>query len=115
MIIQILKSLNSLFSQNVLFFFYPLVILLALSIVLFSTESAQAVPPVAVQGQLDLRDWDFEKNGSVKLSGEWIFYWKKLLTPKNFKSTTLPGMTGFFKVPGFWNDYDDHGKRLGGE
>ena len=37
--------------------------------------------PEAVEGVIDLRDWDFEKNGSVNLSGEWLFFWDELLQP----------------------------------
>jgi hypothetical protein len=32
----------------------------------------------AHKGILDLRQWDFEKNGPIKLDGEWEFYWEKL-------------------------------------
>ena len=42
--------------------------------------------PKAINGVLDLRDWDFDKDGPVKLDGEWEFYWKQLLFPKDFKT-----------------------------
>ena len=38
-------------------------------------------PPQAVDGVLDLSAWDFEKDGLVKLDGEWEFYWEQLLEP----------------------------------
>ena len=37
-------------------------------------------PPAAKAGVLDLSGWDFEKNGMVRLGGEWEFYWHRLLT-----------------------------------
>ena len=37
--------------------------------------------PTAVAGVLDLRDWDFEQDGSIHLSGEWRFFWKELRQP----------------------------------
>lgn len=41
--------------------------------------------PKAKEGILDLTSWNFEKNGAIKLSGEWEFYWKQLLTPGDFE------------------------------
>jgi hypothetical protein len=31
---------------------------------------------------IDLKNWDFEKNGPVLLSGKWNSYWQKLVTPQ---------------------------------
>ena len=31
-------------------------------------------PPVAQRGLLDLRGWDFEQDGPVKLYGDWEFF-----------------------------------------
>ena len=31
-------------------------------------------PPRAIAGVLDLRGWDFSRNGEVELSGEWLFH-----------------------------------------
>lgn len=54
--------------------------------------------PTAKQGVIDLRNWDFNKDGILKLNGEWEFYKDQLLTPQDFmnlsvKKTygTLPG------------------------
>jgi two-component system, sensor histidine kinase ChiS len=46
-------------------------------------ESPKKPNPSAIQGVLDLRDWDFEKDGVVQLKGEWEFYWNELLDPNN--------------------------------
>lgn len=35
--------------------------------------------PVAIQGRIDLRNWDPQK--TIPLSGEWAFYWKQLVHP----------------------------------
>ena len=104
-----LPVLKSLFREVILF------IVLTLTSCLFFTASAQvAPPPVAVRGQLDLTGWDFAKDGSVNLNGEWAFYWKQLLEPEDLKSKSLPAMTDFFNVPGFWKGYDNHGSKLKG-
>ena len=115
MSLRFLQKSILLFPQSGFLFFPSFFFLVA---ALFFTESAQTLaahPPAAVQGQLDLREWNLDKDGSVELKGEWAFYWKQLLTPEHFKSKSLPAMNGFFNVPGFWNGYDDHGGRLKGD
>ncbi len=39
-----------------------------------TTDYSGKMPPVAVDGVLDLRDWDFEKDGPVDLAGAWEIY-----------------------------------------
>jgi signal transduction histidine kinase/CheY-like chemotaxis protein len=51
------------------------------------------------EGLIDLRDHDLDQ--PVELSGDWEFYWDKLLTPKQI-TTTYP--TGYMCVPCTWND-----------
>jgi len=58
--------------------------------------------PLAVKGVLDLRNWDFKKDGMIKLNGAWEFYDNELLLPTNFQSNDkknlryeyLPGVFG---------------------
>jgi len=71
--------------------------------------------PKAIKGVLDLRGWDFEKDGPVKLDGEWEFYWQKLLTQKDFESESPPVKTGYIPVPGYWNSFEMNGKEIGAE
>lgn len=54
--------------------------------------------PIADKGVLDLRNWDFKKDGIVKLNGQWEYYDNELLTPKDFskpqtnkKYLSIPG------------------------
>ncbi|HQP47739.1 MAG TPA: SpoIIE family protein phosphatase [Spirochaetota bacterium] len=61
--------------------------------------------PAAKQGVLDLRAWDFSSGGSIGLSGEWEFYWDRLLGPEDFRRGMHPRLSGFFKVPGSWKGY----------
>ena len=53
-------------------------------------QYANTTAPKAVDGILDLSGWDFEKSGPIKLEGEWEFYWKQLLEPKDFPHLTNP-------------------------
>ncbi|MCB1158469.1 MAG: response regulator, partial [Leptospiraceae bacterium] len=39
--------------------------------------------PKTINGILHLEHWDFAKDGTVNLDGEWEFYWNKLLKPKD--------------------------------
>ncbi|MGK0468693.1 ATP-binding protein, partial [Clostridium sp.] len=55
--------------------------------------------PTAVKGVLDLRNWDFEKDGMIKLDGEWEFYDNELYLPYDFQSDSKVGMS-YGKLPG---------------
>lgn len=65
--------------------------------------------PVAQKGVLALRSWNFERNGSINLNGEWEFYWEQLLAPVDFTETATdivaPRLTGTIRVPGSWWGY----------
>lgn len=74
----------------------------------------RAYIPKAQKGILDLRNWDFEKNGTLFLDGDWEFYWKKLYTPGDFLSKTDEG-TRFYRVPGFWNGLVIDKEKIKGE
>lgn len=56
--------------------------------------------PIAKNGVLDLRQWDFEENGPVRLNGEWNFFWNQLLTPEE---TAVRKRTGVIQVPAKWS------------
>src|ERR1043166_930291 len=79
-------------------------LLLLAWIILWYVPGVHAAPvsPVAKQGVLDLGGWDFEKNGVVKLDGEWEFYWNRLYTPQDFGSKNVTGKL-YIQVPGTWN------------
>lgn len=67
--------------------------------------------PEAVRGVLDLADWDFARDGSVPLDGEWEFTWK--YDPKR-PLDRLQGSTCYIRMPGSWNDFIINGKKIGG-
>ncbi len=70
-----------------------------------STEYSGKKRPTASNGILDLRDWDFEKDGPVALSGEWELYWNQLLEggDEGIGKTILPD--GIFKIPRRFGGY----------
>jgi adenylate cyclase len=77
-----------------------------------SKKHDRQAAPKAVEGVLDLSDWNFEKDGIIKLDGEWEFYWEQLLEPQDFAKDILPEKTGFVSVPGNWRKYKKFGKKL---
>lgn len=73
------------------------------AVCLGSCSPAQTKIPEAHQGVLDLKQWDFEKQGLVSLKGEWAFYWQRLYTPADFKDSSKTP-TNYLTVPGYWNN-----------
>ncbi|HYK73963.1 MAG TPA: diguanylate cyclase [Pseudoneobacillus sp.] len=55
--------------------------------------------PLAEDGMVDIKKWDFDKNGMITLNGEWNFYWETM-DPHNL-SGHQPTIQ---MVPSVWND-----------
>lgn len=76
--------------------------------------AASAEPkPKAVSGTIDFTAYDFEKDGTISLDGEWEFYWEELLELSDLQDVrTLKKQ--YIRVPGSWNKYDWNNSRLTG-
>lgn len=61
--------------------------LLLASIPLGCTGSTPEIPQVH-QGVLDLRHWDFTRDGPIEINGEWHFWWEQLLGPEHSSFAT---------------------------
>jgi PAS domain S-box-containing protein len=97
-------------------FVFPLVSFLGvLFLVACPSGWARKEAPKAIQGVLDLTQWDFAQDGPVQLSGEWEFYWKRHLRPADFSQKDPPELTGFIRVPGIWNGYTVGGEKIAGD
>ncbi|MCM1989947.1 ATP-binding protein [Oceanirhabdus seepicola] len=72
--------------------------------------SRKKLKPKAVNGIVDLSEWDLMKDGIIELDGTWEFYWNRLLTPENFKNENNLIKTGVIEFPGTWNglNVNDH-------
>ena len=95
-----------------------LVVLIVINLTFFIAcrkHSTSKIPPKAVNGVLDLNNWDLKKDGPIDLTGEWEFYWNNHLTPKDFFKSNPPQKTGLMRVPGCWNSYLLEGKPLSGD
>ncbi len=74
--------------------------LFVLAVCTLSNLHAQEDPMVQ-KGVLDLREYDFLKNGPVELNGEFEFYWNQMISP------ALEGDSGemiYTEVPGTWTN-----------
>jgi signal transduction histidine kinase len=56
-------------------------------------------PPLPVNGVLDLRNWDFKKDGTLRLKGYWEFCFDKFLLSAQFDSLQEKNYSW---VPGVW-------------
>ncbi|MBI9087352.1 MAG: response regulator [Desulfobacterales bacterium] len=80
------------------------------------TDAADgSLPPVASDGVLDVSQWRLERDGPVRLSGQWEFYWGSLLSPEDFRSGRAHEKTGWFTMPSVWNGFSVNGRKLGGK
>lgn len=61
--------------------------------------------PQAILGTMDLVKWDLAGGGTIKLDGEWEFYWGELLEPSDFLEGKKPTTDNYFSVPNKWNYY----------
>lgn len=57
--------------------------------------------PEAKAGLLDLREWDFEQDGHIRLDGEWLFNWGSF--------DIAPETAMIAQVPGVWTELPDPG------
>lgn len=70
---------------------------------------------MAKEGILDLSQWNFGKDGTVDLDGDWEFYWESLYSPEDFSSNLPMEMTGFTVIPNYWSNLSFEGKKLPGQ
>lgn len=99
------------------YFAYTVLLLgiLGLTLIFINTDSLRRDMPFAENGTLDLKEWDFKKDGLVKLNGEWEFYYGQLLDYDDFHNDiNTANLSGYIKVPGKWNGYNVNGKFISG-
>lgn len=79
-----------------------------------NTETFKA-QPIAKDGVLDLKNWNFKNQGIVKLDGQWQIYYNQLLTPEDFKKKSDLKKTGVINIPGNFSTYEYPEKQLDGK
>ncbi|BCN31963.1 hybrid sensor histidine kinase/response regulator [Anaeromicropila herbilytica] len=85
-------------------------IIIALSIIYPIVKSQTSKSPLVKNGVLDLTDWSFHDNQTVKLNGKWEFYFNQLLSPSDFTNNT--NHFTYQEVPSRWDRYTINGKPL---
>ena len=82
------------------------IITLLITVLFFLCQKTESKPvsdkpmPKIEQGILDIEQWNFVKDGSIVLNGEWEFYWDTLLSPYDFP-TDIP--VAYDAFPHLWN------------
>ncbi len=85
---------------------------IAIGLLLGGCSPSSAQPPRAVEGMLDLRNWDFAQDGTLRLEGEWAFYWAQF--PADLPRDPSP--KEYITVPGSWHNYTlSDGTKLGAQ
>lgn len=69
----------------------------------YGNNSEIVKKPYAEKGIIDLHGWNFEKDGSINLDGEWEFY-PGLLKPGDFIKPENRRIRKYIKVPGMWKN-----------
>jgi signal transduction histidine kinase len=95
---------------TVLIIIYILLSLLLSACSSITVESSNK--PRAIDGVLDLTDWDWDQDGVISLDGEWEFYWNKLLFPDDFQEMDLTKTKNLIILPRAWNKYSIDGEKL---
>ncbi len=90
---------------------YYFIKLLLLTSFFLSSQLASASPKIE-RGILNCMDWDFEKNGNIELRGEWEFYWKQFISPKDFEKGTPHIKPSFATFPELWTNLTIDNKNL---
>jgi sensor histidine kinase YesM len=89
--------------KKYVYLLFGLIILLVFSIGYFKNKSFYNKAPQVENGFIDLSDWDFNKDGNVKLDGRWEFYPNELLSPSEINNEV--GLHKFYiNTPGPWGN-----------
>ena len=91
-------------------FIQHLIVLFVLFISLLACGENKPAPR-AQGGVLDLRNWDFKKDGIVSLNGHWSLFPEKLLITDGARSEQRAGL---ISVPGTWNSFKWKSRSMGG-
>ena len=92
--------------------FLELSLLLVFTVTSYASENSIQQSPSIKKGVMDLKNWDFDSDGFVALSGEWEFYWNQFLFPKSDQLNSEN--KHFISLPGLWNDYFYNNQTLSG-
>ena len=75
-----------------------------------ASEYSGKEPPVAVDGVLDLSDWDFSRDGVIELTGDWLFGWDVFIEPRSAPNLRI-GLEQKVLVPSTWTQINNSMKK----
>lgn len=76
--------------------------LLFAAALIFAGPAFAQPAPAAKSGALDLRQWDFARDGPATLAGEWQFFWQQFIDPSAPISAATDAAE-FAVLPGSWS------------
>lgn len=88
-----------------------LLLLLFAFISIYSYSQTSNNFPKIEKGKIFLSNFDLKSHKNVTLEGEWELYWSKILTPNDFKDSTLKP-DAYLNVPGVWTNTKINGKSI---
>ena len=86
----------------IIYKFFSVILMSVLLLSSCSKISSEKIPPKAVNGVLDLRTWDFARDGQVKLEGTWEFYWNALYASDDFMQKKIMQQHATIEIPSMW-------------
>ena len=93
-------------------------LVLTITIMVYNFSGLDSPPQnvKAVQGYLDLSQYDFDEQGKLFLDGEWQFYHNQLIEPANYSELKDEGKKPdvYIKPPKVWNYYKINEKPIPG-
>ncbi|NOW03730.1 hybrid sensor histidine kinase/response regulator [Clostridium beijerinckii] len=89
--------------KKYIYLLFGLIILLVFSIGYSMSKSFYNKTPLVENGFIDLSDWDFDKDGNVKLDGYWEFYPNELLSPSDINNEEALHKF-YINTPGAWRN-----------
>lgn len=94
--------------------FFTIVFVMVLQIAMLNgyIQASSGTHLPITNGVLNIKSWDSEDRPVLSLSGDWEFYWNRLVTERDLLNGEKPDLV--HKVPQTWNQYQIGGKRLPG-
>lgn len=83
-------------------------LLIALSGYLYFFQQDKVIEVKAIDGVLDLRQFELKERGPIKLDGEWEFVPSRLVQPEEFDQQNVHTVP----VPSLWKNYSLEGKKV---
>lgn len=93
---------------------YKYLLLLLLLFFLNCVNNTQSTSKQAINGVINLSDWDFQKQGFVSMEGQWEFFWNQFLYPNEPIDNHFENRTAYLAPGDVWSDQENKGLNLNG-